>query len=400
MGPGTEDSKRKSLAVKAGLKRKAERGSPHGGNVSYGYRRLEGKLEIVRDQAEIVRRIFSEFVAGKPQTDIARDLQSEGVPTVGGGKWLPSTVRNILHNPSYIGKVRSNGEVFPGQHEPIIEAKTWQQAAALFTATPERRGRHPKGQHLFRGGFLRCGKCGDAMVPRTHGKQQLYYCDGHSKMGDEFCDQKTISRAPIDEAVYRYFEQVGLDVDATRQQLAESREAKLAEVNALLEQAQRADHKATENFERHRGHYRDGSMPRDEWVNEWEPELTADLTAAKAEVERLREQQEEVSSWGEVRDVEEDALRRLAEIRQAIAGEIQDAEGLEAVRAALTRLFESFTVHRTRPNPTVERTDKRPDPDNLAFIAHGDSSGRYLILEPHPHQRVARATTSRNGTQS
>jgi hypothetical protein len=55
------------------------------------------------------------------------------------------------------------------------------------------------------------------MVPRTQGKQELYYCDGHSKMGDEFCDQKTIPRAVIDEAVYTYFERRGVDSDPAQE---------------------------------------------------------------------------------------------------------------------------------------------------------------------------------------
>lgn len=328
--------------VEAGLKRTAERGTHHGGQCPYGYRRFERKLEILRHQAEIVRRIFSEFVAGKPQTHIARDLQGEGVPTVGGGKWLPSTIRSILTNPAYIGKVRLNGEVFPGQHEPIIEAKTWQQAADLFAAAPERRGRHPKGQHLFRGGLLRC-QCGDAMVPRTQGKQQLYYCDGHSKMGDEFCDQKTIPRAVIDEAVYSYFEQVGLDVEATRQQLTGERDRKLAEVTALREGAEHEAQRASERLDRVRRDYQDGQLAADDWAEQRE-QLTAERKAATAELERLLAQEDDVAGWGECRDAEAGVLHQLAEIRKAIAGEVQSADGVDAVRAALSRLFSRFVI--------------------------------------------------------
>jgi|Tabmets5t2r1_1033131.scaffolds.fasta_scaffold100553_1 hypothetical protein len=43
--------------------------------------------------------------------------------------------------------------------------------------------------------------------------------------------------------------------------------------------------------------------------------------------------------------VEAQTLRKLGDIRRAIAGEVQDAESLGAVRAALTRLFEGFVVY-------------------------------------------------------
>ena len=148
-------------------------GKQHGGQTAYGYKVGEDGLEIVGHQAEIVCRIFSEFIAGKLQTKIARDLQREGVPTSEGGKWGPSTIVGILTNPVHIGKVRHNGEVFPGLHEGIIDEKTWQQAADLVAARPERRGRPSKGQHLFRGGMLRCGECGGAMVPRTRRQREL-----------------------------------------------------------------------------------------------------------------------------------------------------------------------------------------------------------------------------------
>lgn len=42
-------------------------------------------------------------------------------------------------------------------------------------------------------------------------------------------------------------------------------------------------------------------------------------------------------------------LRRLAQIRAAVAGEVQDAKGADAVRAVLMRLFERFILHRGIP---------------------------------------------------
>jgi site-specific DNA recombinase len=73
-----------SAHVKAGMRRLAASGRHNGGRPPYGYCSGEERLEIVRHQAEIVRRIFSEFVAGRSQTAIARDLQREGIPTARG----------------------------------------------------------------------------------------------------------------------------------------------------------------------------------------------------------------------------------------------------------------------------------------------------------------------------
>lgn len=276
-------------------------------------------------------------------------------------------VRSILSNPAYIGKVRINGEVFPGQHEPIIEAKTWQQAADLFAAAPERRGRHPKGQHLFRGGMLRCGQCGDAMVPRTQGEQQVVLLRRALQDGQRVLRSENDPEGRDDEAVYSYFERVGLDVEATRQQLAEGRDRKLAEVRALREGAEDEAQRASERLSRVRRDYQDGKLAADDWAEQRE-QLTAECDGATAEAESLRKRESEVSNWGELRDVEGDVLNKLTDLRRAVAGEVRDAEGLDAVRAALTRLFEGFTVH--------HRPDR--DPGDEPIGVEGVPVGEYL----------------------
>jgi hypothetical protein len=58
---------------------------------------------------------------------------------------------------------------------------------------------------------------------------------------------------------------------------------------------------------------------------------------------------------------------RLSEVRAAIAGEIQDAGGIEAVRSALTRIFECFVIRRSKKSVHVE----------LAWLGEGD-----LVIEP------------------
>ena len=55
----TEDSKRKSLAVKAGMQRRVERGRPSSGRAPYGYRYGDGTLEVIKEEAPIVRRVYA-----------------------------------------------------------------------------------------------------------------------------------------------------------------------------------------------------------------------------------------------------------------------------------------------------------------------------------------------------
>jgi hypothetical protein len=90
--------------------------------------------------------------------------------------------------------------------------------------------------------------------------------------------------------------------------------------------------------------YTCGAIAADEW-HELRPELIEEHEGAQAEVQRLRDQEQEVEGWGELEDAEAETLRLLSGVRRAIAGEVRDAEGIDAVRAALSRLFERFVLH-------------------------------------------------------
>lgn len=323
---------------------KARKGRPHGGPRPLGLVSEDGAFVEVPTEVETVRRVFAEFAAGSSLSAIARGLHEDGVRTVGGGLWRQSTVAGMLRNVVYNGQIRHKDEVFEGQHAAIIDPEMWLQVQALLDARPSRgRGRPPKGLHLFRAGLLRCAKCGEAMVPRTNGGYQLYYCNGRQKLGKEFCDTRSIRRAAVDGAVFRYFEQVGLDIEATREQVADARSRRLAEVRALAGQAADDLHQAEERIARVRRDYVDGELPAAEW-RELKTELEGERTAAAAEASRLAASLEEVEAWADMQDAEAEVLRSLAEIRAAIAGEITEAEGIDAIRAVLVRTFERFEL--------------------------------------------------------
>ena len=113
----------KDLANKTrrGLRGRVEAGRSGGGN-SYGYDVVHTQIQggdvergkrVTNDaQAEIVRRIFRVFAAGKSPRRIAFDLNREGVPGPTGKGWSPSTINGnaargtgILNNELYIGRL-------------------------------------------------------------------------------------------------------------------------------------------------------------------------------------------------------------------------------------------------------------------------------------------------------
>jgi hypothetical protein len=93
--------------------------------------------------------------------------------------------------------------------------------------------------------------------------------------------------------------------------------------------------------------------------------------AAEAEIERLRASEVEIERDADEFDAESDALRLLTEIRKAIAGEIQNADGIDAVRAVLGRLFERFEIR--MPEAKI-RAHIRPDAIELVEDGEGGAT--------------------------
>lgn len=149
----------------------------------------------------------------------------------------------------------------------------------------------------------------------------------------------------VDTAVYSYFEQVGLDVEATRRQVEQARDRQLAQARALREEAERELARTQESRERVERDYLSGALSAASHER-FAERVRGEIAAARAALERLREHEAEAASWAQVQDVEARTLQHLAEIRRAIAGEVRDAGGVGAVRAALARAFECFVIRR------------------------------------------------------
>lgn len=71
-----------------------------------GYRRTKsGKLEIVLEEAEIVRMIFLYYLSGMGKLAIAKKLNEQQICTVRGCAWTTEDVRRTLRNEKYTGNL-------------------------------------------------------------------------------------------------------------------------------------------------------------------------------------------------------------------------------------------------------------------------------------------------------
>jgi site-specific DNA recombinase len=384
----SEDSRRKSESVAAGLRRRAAQRGMFSGPAPYGYEYAVDGSGIVPNaaEAEIVRRIFAEYVSGQSLSDIALRLHRDGIRTKKGSLWRQSTVSGIVRNPVYVGKVKSRVELFDGVHQPIVDDDLWTKASQLVEAMPSKRGRPPKEKrHLFTGGFLRCAACGEAMVPRTRPESgyEFYECNGRKLHA---CTTGAVRRVDIDTGVLAHFERTVLDFKATREHLLAAIDRKAAEVKAVFASAEREAQAADARLARVKRDYSNGELTASEW-RELREDLEPEAEAAQAEVKRLRDQVEATDPEIVLGDAEDEVVQQLAQLRRAVAGDVNDAEGVQAVRAVLKRLFDRFVFHPELPAEAhVELIGSRywiePIVSERAIASYDERMKPVLVREP------------------
>lgn len=162
--------------VKRGMTEKAKRG----GVLSipgFGYKVENGEYIVVPEEAEIIRKVFNDYVNGKGLLTIAKALNAMGIKTHRGNKIENRTVEYWLNNPLYIGKTRWNPDgklsrnytadtaiITDGPHEPIIDIETWDKAQKKIKARFRKFfNSDRKGLSHWLTGILRCEKCGKVL---------------------------------------------------------------------------------------------------------------------------------------------------------------------------------------------------------------------------------------------
>ena len=74
--------------------------------VPYGFVKINGQLVIDEERAEVVRRIYEEYLSGLGAKKIAAGLNRDMIPSPTGGVWNNITVFKILKQEKYIGDIR------------------------------------------------------------------------------------------------------------------------------------------------------------------------------------------------------------------------------------------------------------------------------------------------------
>lgn len=349
-----EDSRRKGAAIKAGMARRRAAGRPVGGR-RYGYRSRRNAADeriVVPDpeQAEIVTRIYAEYLAGATLLRIARTLNHGGIQTLRGKRWRPEVIGTMIDRPIYAGLIQDGENLIEGEHEGLIDRETWEAARALrrLRAGVRTPGRQSVGRHLFRKGLLRCGRCGQAMFIHSErlvegGLNETYRCYGHY-LDPTSCPVPPQQREPIDSAVFSYFQKAGVDARATQLRFAEALSSRREQLEEELKAADAALLKATAGLERVKADYIRGDLTVKEW-RELRDFLEPKIDDLGGTHERLTESLDEIERGLGLPKAEADLNAKLSRLSEAVEADLSDPEAMDTVRSYLFSIFEHFVLH-------------------------------------------------------
>ncbi|MDB5056123.1 MAG: recombinase family protein [Bacilli bacterium] len=208
-----------------------------------GYDKDEfGELVINEKEAELVRRIYQEYIEGKSYQAIAKGLMADGIKTVTGNKkWWDSSITLILTNEKYYGallqqktitldflthkRVKNKGQeqkyLIEDNHEPIITKEMFdavqneKERRALMKGNVIGDRNKYSSKYAFSGKII-CGFCDANFKRRTWNsnnisKKVVWQCRTYVNEGKEACDAKAVDEHILQNAFVRVFNRLKED---------------------------------------------------------------------------------------------------------------------------------------------------------------------------------------------
>ena len=213
-----------------------------------GYTKDEdGNLVIEPKEAEVIKRIFREYLEGSSLQEIANGLMSDGILTGGKRKlWRGEGVRLILRNEKYMGdallqktyttdfltkkRVKNDGSYaqqyyVENSHPAIIPRDIFMQVQQELDRRKSMKNKHSQcfsGKYAL-SGITVCGDCGNA-YRRVHWKNRgtVWRCKSRVDKREHNCSGRTIYEKDLHEAIIKAINETLVDREDFLQQLSEN----------------------------------------------------------------------------------------------------------------------------------------------------------------------------------
>lgn len=249
-----QESQSLSQNVKLGLQFRYQNGQVQiNHNRFLGYTKdANGNLIIDPEQAEVVKRIYREYLEGFSMDKIAAGLERDGILT-GAGKtrWHTSTINKILRNEKYIGdallqktyttdflsktRVKNNGIVpqyyVEGNHEAIIPRDIYMRVQEelvrrrVVKTSANGKKRSYSCNHCF-SQIVVCGECGE-LFRRIHWnnrgcKSIVWRCISRLEPTGQECHARTVNETVLENVVLAAINEMLGDKPGYQEQLQQN----------------------------------------------------------------------------------------------------------------------------------------------------------------------------------
>ena len=178
------DNAQRAERSRLGKLARVKQGHWLGGPPPFGYSVEKKRLVVNKNEAEWVKRIFTEYANQTPTIDIKVLLDSNGVkPRRGGKGWALGSIQALLRNTHYLGYWEYNdkrsGESVRVECPRILPSALWKKVEATKNRNKAKRATENPQKHFYMlTGVIRCAHCGNLMSGETRSNvgKQVYYC--------------------------------------------------------------------------------------------------------------------------------------------------------------------------------------------------------------------------------
>lgn len=221
-----------SQNLRMSYKRRMEKGAFSTCKAPFGYLLEDGKhLVVDPDRAELINWIFTEYLRGRSQSQIAADMTKREIPTADGTPyWQESTIAYILTNEKYMGdslcqktyttqlpfvQKRNTGQhaqyYVADSHPAIVSKDVFQKTQQL------RKSRiYDKQQVICTSPFhgkLYCGNCGATFVRRINRNGYICYVCRNRNKKVTHCHVKRWSETSLEYSFCHLYNRLRTNMD-------------------------------------------------------------------------------------------------------------------------------------------------------------------------------------------
>ncbi len=248
--------------TKIGFERKVREGYTLATRVpSYGYDREIGeKVQTINEkEAIIVREVFDMFTNQHLSfLEISNILNNRKVPTKENAVWHSRTIKNMLTNCNYVGKVRYATKdekrhfEAEGAHEPIISKELYEETQNLIKKIKTKSYTKRPSEENYFSGALFCSKCGGKLLTHSSYRKNdkgekigssSYRCSNYIK---HTCTASNVSHPRVERAFINYINNIE-DFDVIDEmEIKEKENLHNQKLNTLYKQKDVLEHRENE----------------------------------------------------------------------------------------------------------------------------------------------------------